>query len=95
MKAQLRKKEEECQALKEDKARILKEQMGTLNKIGRSASGDAGDGFRLEDLDKVIFDAFNQDLKKRLDFVGKVLDWQRYGEVAQGRAEAEVFNPEV
>ena len=30
-----------------------------------------------------------------MDFVGKVLDWQRFGEVAQGRAEAESFDPEV
>lgn len=33
LKAQLKKKDEENKALKEDKARILKEQMATLNKI--------------------------------------------------------------
>ena len=76
LRAQLKKKEAENRALKEDKARILKEQMGTLNKISSQAAGERPEGqFRLEDLDKVIFDAFNKDLKKRLDFVGRVLDW--------------------
>lgn len=96
LKAQLKKKEEENKALKEDKARILKEQMATLNKISSQAAGDRPDGqFRLEDLDRVIHDAFNNDLKKRLDFIGRILDWQRFGEVAQGAAEAEYFDPEV
>lgn len=89
-------KEDENRALKEDKARILKEQMATLNKISSQAAGDRPEGqFRLEDLDRVIFEAFNQDLKKRLDFIGRILDWQRFGEVAQGAAEAECLNPEV
>ena len=96
LKAQLKKKEDENKALKEDKARILKEQMATLNKISSQAAGDRPEGqFRLEELDRVIFEAFNNDLKKRLDFVGKVLDWQRFGEVAQGTGEVEAFNPEV
>ena len=70
--------------------------MGTLNKISSQASGERPDGqFRLEDLDNVIFETFNNDLKKRLDFIGKILDWQRYGEVARGSAEAEYFDPEV
>lgn len=96
LKTQLRKKEEENRALKEDKARILKEQMATLNKISSQAAGERPEGqFQLEDLDRVIFDAFNNDLKKRLDFVGRILDWQRYGEVARGAADAEAFDPEV
>lgn len=96
LRAQLKKKEAENRALKEDKARILREQMGTLNKISSQAAGDRVDGqFRIEDLDKVIFEAFNKDLKKRLDFVGRVLDWQRFGDVAQGAADQEAFNPEV
>lgn len=77
LKAQLKKSEDENRALKEDKARILKEQMATLNRIATQPAGDRQDGstFRLEDLDKVIFESFNNDLKKRLDFVSKVLDW--------------------
>lgn len=85
LKSQLKMKNDEISALKEDKARILKEQMGTLNKISNQAIGGRPDGqFRIEDLDRVIFETFNQDLKKRLDFIGKILDWQRFGEMAQG-----------
>jgi len=77
LKAQLKKSEDENRAVKEDKARILKEQMATLNRIAAQPAGDRQDAstFRLEDLDKVIFESFNNDLKKRLDFVSKVLDW--------------------
>lgn len=43
----------------------------------------------------MIFDAFNKDLKKRLNFVGRVLDWQRFSEAAKGSVVADEFNPEV
>lgn len=70
--------------------------MATLNKIQNQAAGGAAEGtFRIEELDKVIFDAFNNDLTRRLDFIAKMLDWQRFGAVAKGLAEAEPYNPEV
>ena len=70
--------------------------MTTLQKIQSKAAGEGEDGqFRIEDLDRVIFENFNNDLKKRLDFVGKVLDWQRFGDVSKGIVDAENFNPEV
>lgn len=96
LKQQLKHKEEENRALKEDKARILKEQMGTLDKIQRKAAGQSVEGtFRIEELDKVIYDAFNNDLTRRLDFIGKIIDWQRFSAVARGEGEAELDNPEV
>ena len=96
LKVQLQKKEEENKVLKEDKARILKEQMATLNKIQTHAAIDSVDGtFRIEDLDRVIYEAFNNDLPKRLDFIAKILDWQRFSAVARGLADAEPYNPEV
>lgn len=96
LKAQLKKKEDENKALKEDKARILKEQMATLNKIKKQAADGNPEGtFRIEDLDKVVFDAFNNDLTQRLDFMAKMIDWQRFSEVAQGSGEPDPYNPEV
>ena len=76
LKSKLKKFERENKALKEDKARILREQMTALNKISNEAVGGRPEGeFRLEDLDQVVFESFNNDLKKRLDFVGRILDW--------------------
>lgn len=96
LKYQLKKKSDECKALKEDKQRILKEQMAQLNKISSQAAGGPIEGqFRLEDLDQVIFDTFNKDLKKRLDFVGRILDWEKFADQVQGIAQADDFNPEV
>jgi len=70
--------------------------MAQLNKISSQAAGGAVDGqFRLEDLDQVIFDTFNKDLKKRLDFVGRILDWERFADQVQGISQIENFNPEV
>ena len=59
------------------------------------STGSVEGQFRVEDLDKVIFDAFNNDLKKRLDFIGRVLDWQRFEEAAKGRGDMDTFNPTV
>ena len=96
LKAQLKKKEDENRALKEDKARILKEQMATLNKIQSQAAGGGPEGtFRIEQLDTVVHDAFNNDLTRRLDFMAKMIDWQRFGAVAQGAADADLYDPEV
>jgi len=96
LKQQLKQKEDENRALKEDKARILKEQVGTLSKIQSQAAGESAEGsFRIEELDKVLFDAFNTDLTRRSDYVAKMLDWQRFGAVAGGEMEAEPYNPEV
>jgi hypothetical protein len=59
--------------------------MAQLNKISTQAAGGVVEGqFRLEDLDQVIFDTFNKDLKKRLDFIGKILDWEKFAEQVQG-----------
>lgn len=59
--------------------------MGQLNKLQRQAAGEMDGQFRIEDLDKVIVEAFDNDLKSRLDFVGRVLDWQRFKDTAQGK----------
>lgn len=70
--------------------------MAQLNKISSQAAGGPIEGqFRLEDLDQVIFDTFNKDLKKRLDFVGRILDWEKFADQVQGIAQADDFNPEV
>lgn len=96
MKQCLRQKDDEITALKEDKARILKEQMTALNKIQNQAAGKSAEGtFRIEELDQVIFNAFNNDLTKRLDFIAKVTDWQRFGAICKGELESEPYNPEV
>jgi len=85
LKQSLKSKEDENRALKEDKARILKEQMTTLSKIQSQAVGDlAEDTFRIEDLEKVIFKEFNSDLPRRLDFIAKVTDWERFAATASG-----------
>lgn len=51
--------------------------------------------FRIEDLDKAVFETFNKDLKKRLEFVGKVLDWERFGESLKGKSRSNGFKPTV
>jgi hypothetical protein len=50
---------------------------------GKSVAGT----FRIDELDRVIFEQFNNDLPSRLDFVGKVLDWQRFSSIAKGVAD--------
>jgi hypothetical protein len=49
----------------------------------------------MDELDRVIFDKFNNDLTSRLDFIGKILDWQRFSAIAKGVADAEILNAEV
>ena len=44
LKSQLKKKSDEVKALKQDKQRILKEQMGQLNKISAQAAGGVVEG---------------------------------------------------
>lgn len=44
--------------------------MGTLNKIQTQAVGQSAEGtFRIDELDSVIYEEFNNDLTKRLDFI--------------------------
>lgn len=56
-----------------DKEKLLKE------KQKRSKSGGIGNA---RDLDNYMLDTFNKDLKGRLEHIGKIMDWQRFRDVA-------------
>lgn len=73
----------------------MADQMQSQNKVSSKVSASSDGTFRIEDLDHVIYDAFNNDLARRMDFIAKILDWQRFGAVARGLAEAEPYNPDV
>jgi len=66
--------------LKDDKSRMVKEHMAAIEKLKNTGKSKAGT-FRIDELDKVIFDQFNNDLTSRLDFISKILDWQRFGAI--------------
>lgn len=42
-------------------------------------------------LEKVIYDAFNNNLKGRLRFINSIHEWQRLGDRVQGRDTNEIY----
>ena len=79
LKQKLKNKEDEAKTLREDKSKMVKEHMAAIEKLKAKASSKNKDGtFRIDELDKVIYEQYNNDLTSRLHFIGKILDWQRF-----------------
>ena len=49
--------------------------MSSQSKSQSKAIAGIDENFRIEDLDHLIYETFNNDLAKRMDFIAKILDW--------------------
>ena len=68
LEVQLRKKDEEIRQLKEDKINQFKEQ----DKSSQKYNGAVQTNLEFE---KEFFKKFDKDIKSRLKFVGRIMDW--------------------